>query len=137
MDDYLILSQRASGTWVNDLKQTDSLLMARSPDAVRWVYQTLKNLMRVSLTGSYSCMARSNSFFNPFTAPACKISGLKIGQTRLLSDSICSSPITNLILILRLLMKSFHVLMQKKKTRRLHDLKFRTFIGCLLVTLWQ
>ena len=48
MDDYLILSQRASGTWVNDLKQTDSLLMARSPDAVRWVYQTLKNLMRVS-----------------------------------------------------------------------------------------
>ena len=50
MDDYLFLSQRASGTWVNDLKQTDSLLMARFPDAnVRWVYQPLKNLMRVSV----------------------------------------------------------------------------------------
>ena len=33
--------------------------------------------------------------------------------------------------------KSFHVLLRKRKQKRLTDVKFRTLIGCFQVTVWQ
>ena len=55
---------------------------------------------------------------NPFTAPTCKISGLKDARTRL-KNSIFSGPITHLLSMPRVLMKAFsHASAKKKKKKK-------------------
>ena len=57
--------------------------------------------------------------FNPFTAPACKISGLKDARTPLLKKSIFSSPVTHLLSVLCVLIKILsHASAKKKKKGR-------------------
>ena len=74
--------------------------------------------------------------FNPFTAPACKISGLKDEWMRL-QKSMFSNPITHLLSMLYIVMKILLHVSGKKKTKRLKGLRFLTFIGSFQVTYWQ
>ena len=59
-----------------------------------------------------SCLLRT---LNPFTAPACKLSGLKDAQTRL-RNSILSGPITHPFSVRCVLMKILSHANAKKKT---------------------
>ena len=74
--------------------------------------------------------------FNPFTAPACKISGLKEPRARL-KTSIFSGPIILLLSVLCVLTEILSNAGAKKKAKRLKGFEFRTFIGRFQVTSWQ
>ena len=65
---------------------------------------------------------------NPFTAPSCKLSGLKDERKRP-QNGIFSGLITNLFSVLCVSMKILSHASAKKKTKRLKDVKFPTFIG--------
>ena len=64
---------------------------------------------------------------NPFTAPDCKISGLKEPQTRL-KNRIFSGPVTHLLSMLSVLMKVLSHACVKKKTKRFKVFKFRLLL---------
>ena len=74
-------------------------------------------------------------YINPFTAPACKISGQKTCMD-VPANSIFSGPITS-TLILYLLIKVRSCASAKKNTERLKGFRFCTLIGHFQVTLWQ
>ena len=78
----------------------------------------------------------SKGSFNPFTAPACTISGLK-GARMSLKNSLVSGLRTNLFSVLWVLMKTLSHAGAKKKTKRFQHFRLCTFIGCFQVTLWQ
>ena len=69
-------------------------------------------------TASHAFFAARNSAFNPFTASASKISGLKDARTRL-QRVYFPGPTTHLLLMLSILMKSLSHASAKKKTKRL------------------
>ena len=62
--------------------------------------------MEVGEEGDYHCTVTTGmtlALINPFTAPACKISGLKSAYTS--ADSIFEGPITNLLSVLCILVE--------------------------------
>ena len=65
---------------------------------------------------------------NPFTAPSCKISGLKNARKRP-KNSIFSVLITDLFSVLCVLIKILSHASAKKRPKGLKGLKFRTFIS--------
>ena len=67
-------------------------------------------------------------YINPFTAPACKISGLKDAGTRLQTVDF-SSPITHLL--------SSTCRYEKENKKGNKCFKFRTITGRFQVTSWQ
>ena len=71
--------------------------------------------------------------FNHFIAPACKFSGLKDGRTGLQTVYL-PGPVTHLLPMLGVLMKTLSHASAKAKTKRLMDFKFRTFNGRFEVT---
>ena len=90
------------------------------------------------LTVSYFCTGYALAYFYstlfPFTAPACRISGLKDAGTRLQTVYF---PILRLLLMLRVVMKVLSNASAKKETKRLKGFIFRTFAGRFQVTSWQ
>ena len=73
--------------------------------------------------------------FNPFTAPACNISGLKDARA-VPANSIFSGPIPHLLSMQCILMKILSDANEKKKTKRLKGFRFDTFIGPFWMTSW-
>ena len=73
--------------------------------------------------------------FNPFTAAACEISGLKDAGTCL--QTVCFPVLLHLLLILCVLTKVLPHAGAKKKTERLKGFKFRTFTRRFQVTSCQ
>ena len=71
----------------------------------------------------------------PFTAPACKISGLK--EARMHLQTVFSGPIAYLLSVLHGLMKILSHSGATKKTKRFKGFKFGTFIGACQMTSWQ
>ena len=78
------------------------------------------------------------SLVNPFTAPAGETSGLKSAHTVTPANSRFSAgSITNLISILRVLLKILSHINAKNKTKRMNNFNFRTFIVRFQVTSWR
>ena len=75
--------------------------------------------------------------FNPFTAPACKIFGLKAARTHLQRVYCPVGPITHLLSVLWVWMKILSLAGAKNKIKRLKGFKFRPFTGRFQVTSWQ
>ena len=78
-----------------------------------------------------------DTWFNPFTAPACKISGLKDARTRL--QTVYFGPTTSSFNAMCFEENSFICQCEKKKeTETVKGFKFGTFIaGRFQVTSWQ
>ena len=83
-------------------------------------------LCKVRHTGVYHLHG-----FNPFTAPACKISRLKDARRRL--QTVYSGPVTQPSVLCDLGWKSFYMPMRK----RLQGFRFQTLIGRFHVTSWR
>ena len=103
--------------------------------------QRKKTIYRENLAG---CQSKQNEdqhhlplkitslTLNSFTVPGCKMSGLKstLSHTHMPANSISSSPITNLLLILCILIEILALANAKMKTKRLTDFTFHICIGC-------
>ena len=83
-----------------------------------------------------SVMPGAGRNVNPFTVPACQISGAE-KYMRVPADNELGSPTTNPLSVLCALMKILsHANRGKKKTKTLRDFKFCTSIACYQVTSW-
>ena len=90
------------------------------------IYTVRPCICKVRHTGVYHLHG-----FNPFTAPACKISRLKDARRRL--QTVYSGPVTQPSVLCDLGWKSFYMPMRK----RLQGFRFQTLIGRFHVTSWR
>ena len=105
-----------------------------SPATLRCFHNTSTLSWCFTSTEDVWLIRDGNLVLNSFTAPACIISLLKTAHTDV--SSTFSGSITNLISILYVLLKIFSHANAKRKTAKLKDLKFCTFIG-FQVPSWQ
>ena len=78
----------------------------------------------------------SDGPINPFTAPACKISGLKDARTHL-KNSLFSGPVTSPFSVMHFDENLLRSQCEKENKKRLKDFKSCTFIGSFEVTPWR
>ena len=72
---------------------------------------------------------------NPFTAPACKISGLNAAWMRL--QTVLFLVLQHQFSILYILVEILSHAIAEKKAKRFMGFKYRTFMGCFQMTSWQ
>ena len=84
-------------------------------------------LMKTShLAKTQRHVQRSLTTINPFTAPACKTSGLK-DSGHAPANSIISAPITHLLSVLYVVTKVLSHAIANEETKRRKDFQFGTF----------